>query len=835
MADLRIVDAPVLLKEMITGDVKMPTGGLGNYAIRLGDLVWYTITKEQLTNKSYVDQQDDLKADKATTYTKDETYNREEVDSKDGDLSTLATTDKTNLVKAINELHDTAKGVVALYDKNVELGAVGWSDTLIESDKLTQRQINDGLDSVNALLAIKNPRNGQRVYVKSYYAGLGNGGSYFVYDNTKANINDGGLVINGWVRQLGAYVNTSMFGVKADGTTDDTPFLLKAISAVGKKNLVIDQVITVKSDVTLPSSINVIVTSNGGFNSADNITLKINAKFNCGLNQCFYGSGKVLFGSANIEQYYPQWWGVKGDGRMLTDGNMSVGSNVLTSQTANFSQDDVGKYIQVKGATVAYDVAVGTITSVTNATTAVVSFTASLSVNNQEFMFATDDTTAINKAITSIGQSLNAVRVQGYNGTVRTSDTFVTSQTLEYVDRYPVQPQGATLKFVGGTYVILGDIRVPYSNITIAGDGIAATRFLATGTENKLGYTIHYYGEPDGILRCSTIKDCMLYTPNYASVRRRFGLVQDYHEHFYGSNVFFNNFGWSALTFLTSWEQKWDNVYILACGADQPTDVNYATGVIHFGSSTVKGGQCNNTKFDGLSMLSNFGHEFLIRATSYTHSNIFFNNIFHENHWAEGGAVMEKERIVVHNSTNVVFSKFAFVMDATDVDHSPTFVRTFTSDSADHRDMVTFENGTILINVSTDEAKPVGNIFNITTRVALKNVEISDISNKTDFIFLASGGEAEFVFDNCVVKSPKSFDNLFYGSPPISGELILINDLKTKGVKYNFNKLDIYSTASLPLGSFFREGLLVLEDTGSVCNLVAYKGGSRYRFYGNVV
>ena len=543
----------------------------------------------------------------------------------------------------------------------------------------------------------------------------------------------------------------------------------------------------------------------------------------------------MLFGSTNVEQYYAHWWGVKGDARMLTDGNMSVNSNVLTSKTANFSQDDVGKYIQVKGATVAYDVTVGTITSVTNAATAVVSFSAVLAVNNQEFMFATDDTTTINKAITSIGQSLNAVRVQVYNGTPRTNDTFLTSSTLVYADRYPVQPQGATLKFVGGTYVILGDIRVPYSNITIAGDGIAATRFLATGTANQQGYTIHYYGEPDGILRCSTIKDVMLYTPNYISVRRRFGLVQDFHEHFYGSNVFFNNFGWSALTCLTSWEQKWDNVYILACGADQPTDVNYTAGVIHFGSSSVKGGQCNNTKFDGLSMLSNFGHEFLINATSYTHANIFFNNIFHENHWAEGGAVMEKDRIVVHNATNIVFSKFVFVMDSTGTAHSPTFVRTFTSNSADNRDLVTFEDGVIAINVSTDEVKPVGNIFNVTTRTVLKNVEVSDISNKTDFIFLGSGGEAEYIFDNCVVKSPKTFDNLFYGSPPISGELTLINDLKTKGVRYNFNKLDIYPTASLPIGSLFRDGLLVLEDTGTGCNLIAYKGGNRYRFNGTAL
>ena len=55
MADLRIVDAPVLLQESITDDVKMPTGGLGNFSIRLGDIVWYVVTKEQLANENYVD------------------------------------------------------------------------------------------------------------------------------------------------------------------------------------------------------------------------------------------------------------------------------------------------------------------------------------------------------------------------------------------------------------------------------------------------------------------------------------------------------------------------------------------------------------------------------------------------------------------------------------------------------------------------------------------------------------------------------------------------------------------------------------------------------------
>ena len=187
MADLRIVDAPVLLQESITDDVKMPTGGLGNYALRLGDLVWYVVQKEQLASKSYVDtsskgvqdkldshianknnphevtkeqvglgnadntadidkpvsdatksaiitatndmatktyvnQQGNLKADKATTlsgygitdaYTKDEINtsislkaDTSYVDGKSGDLTTLTTTDKSSLVKAVNEVYD---------------------------------------------------------------------------------------------------------------------------------------------------------------------------------------------------------------------------------------------------------------------------------------------------------------------------------------------------------------------------------------------------------------------------------------------------------------------------------------------------------------------------------------------------------------------------------------------------------------------------------------------------------------------------------------------------------------------------------------------------------
>lgn len=109
-------------------------------------------------------------------------------------------------------------------------GANGWDANLVAYGEVTQKKINDGLDSIAQLLSIKNPRAGMRVYVKSYHAGLNKGGGTFVYDSTKASINDGGMVINGWVRQVSPYyLNVMNFGAKGDGVTNDYP-AFKAVS-----------------------------------------------------------------------------------------------------------------------------------------------------------------------------------------------------------------------------------------------------------------------------------------------------------------------------------------------------------------------------------------------------------------------------------------------------------------------------------------------------------------------------------------------------------------------------------------------------------------------------
>lgn len=56
-------------------------------------------------------------------------------------------------------------------------------------------------------------------------------GGDFIYDSTKAQINNGGTIINGWVRQFKGAADVKWFGAKGDGITDDTESIQKALDA----------------------------------------------------------------------------------------------------------------------------------------------------------------------------------------------------------------------------------------------------------------------------------------------------------------------------------------------------------------------------------------------------------------------------------------------------------------------------------------------------------------------------------------------------------------------------------------------------------------------------
>ena len=118
-------------------------------------------------------------------------------------------------------------------------GANGWTADLVEYGGLTQKQINNGLESVAQLADIANPNEGMRVYVKSYYNGLNIGGGIFTLIDT-AQVVDNAIVFASqdagkkWVRAEQTYLTPDMFGAKPNDPTFDNTEALNRAFATGR-------------------------------------------------------------------------------------------------------------------------------------------------------------------------------------------------------------------------------------------------------------------------------------------------------------------------------------------------------------------------------------------------------------------------------------------------------------------------------------------------------------------------------------------------------------------------------------------------------------------------
>lgn len=128
----------------------------------------------------------------------------------------------------------------------------------------------------------------------------------------------------------------------------------------------------------------------------------------------------------NVKDY-----GALGDGQYLYNVSMTASSATLTSSGASFVSGDIGKYILVRGAGTSGRDLLTTISAVGSSTSITLGTTAATTVSNQYARYGTDDTTAIQAAITAAHSASGGV-VFFPNGSYIIAGALVTSDNLGY-------------------------------------------------------------------------------------------------------------------------------------------------------------------------------------------------------------------------------------------------------------------------------------------------------------------------------------------------------------------------------------------------------------------
>ena len=191
----------------------------------------------------------------------------------------------------------------------------GWDASFVLYHGISQKKINDGLDSIAELLSIPNPFNSMRVFVKSYTEGNGvgylgeatpyKGGNWFIYKSSRAAENDGVFIFNGWERFLESDTYTPyMAGCKCDGVTDDAQKLDKLNYALFtnklKGRVVFDKSILINSELPRTGNLQFVETTvKIGFRLVGGIHYEIQDGVSIKVGNYFNDSGTYVFCAAN--------------------------------------------------------------------------------------------------------------------------------------------------------------------------------------------------------------------------------------------------------------------------------------------------------------------------------------------------------------------------------------------------------------------------------------------------------------------------------------------------------------------------------------------------------
>lgn len=167
--------------------------------------------------------------------------------------------------------------------------------------------------------------------------------------------------------QLAGYHSLLDYGAAGNGSTDDTTALTNALAAAstgpfrtvylppGKTfkitasptaptslvTILIDGTLAPSANVSLPLLASIVVRPGGSIAPSGSAVATILGPFSAPLVQVFGGTGTISFtGNKYVEKWYPQWWGVVGDGTLYsTTANLSIGATTITGlpSTQNFA------------------------------------------------------------------------------------------------------------------------------------------------------------------------------------------------------------------------------------------------------------------------------------------------------------------------------------------------------------------------------------------------------------------------------------------------------------------------------------------------------------------
>lgn len=243
MAEVLVVGKKISEMELVTnivGDEKIPTGAVGDKAVTTGQLLTYLDdngkvqwghVEGDIANQTDLQNQFTQQLTTLQNHIQDQgnphNVTKEQVGL--GLADNTADMDKpvsTAVQEALSLKADQTYVDDSLANKthNSLLGrdAAGAhpASAILDANGKTQQEINNGnsLESIAEMLAIENPLDGQRVYVKSYYAGSLVGGGTFVYITSNESVYDGGVSFGKW-RRLFDTLTPHHFGVQGDFST----------------------------------------------------------------------------------------------------------------------------------------------------------------------------------------------------------------------------------------------------------------------------------------------------------------------------------------------------------------------------------------------------------------------------------------------------------------------------------------------------------------------------------------------------------------------------------------------------------------------------------------